>query len=157
MSDNVSCPGERFTLGGLYASGVDSMTLVATGGEFTLDGLYDSGGDSTTLVTGKYTANYFSHKYGVGCVCMLNDWFSSVAMSCPCGGFKPHGLYELGQCGAYNRKYTTKNSCYKFDVWLSWGAERQYQQCLVKLTSLGLYDSGWDSVTAFAKVNCIVC
>ena len=90
----MSCSGVRFTLGGLYASGVDSVTPVATGGVITPDGLYDSGGDMTTPETGRYTANYFSYKYGVGCVSMLNDWFSSVAMSCPCGGFKPHCLYE---------------------------------------------------------------
>ena len=42
MSD-MSCPGERFTPGGLYASG----------------------GDSRTPVTGKYTANYISYKSDV--------------------------------------------------------------------------------------------
>ena len=52
--------------------------MSCSGGKFPPDGLYDSGGDSTTLVTGKYTAKYFIYKSGVGCVCILNDRFSSV-------------------------------------------------------------------------------
>ena len=34
-------------------------------------------------MTGKYTIYYFQYQEDVGCVCMLNDWFSSIFVICP--------------------------------------------------------------------------
>ena len=50
---------------------------VVCGGGFTRDGAYDFVWDSVRLMTGKYTINYFQYQEDVGCVCMLNGWFSS--------------------------------------------------------------------------------
>ena len=52
------------------------MLLSAALHVFTPDSLDDSGWNTVAPVTRKYTANYFSYKSGVGCVRMLNDWFS---------------------------------------------------------------------------------
>ena len=51
-----ACYGDMFTPDSLYASGVHSVTLVASV-EFTPDGLYDSGGVSTTPETGNTQPN----------------------------------------------------------------------------------------------------
>ena len=53
------------------------------GGFFTPDGAYDSVWDSVRPLTGKYTINYFQFQEVVGCVCMLNYWFSSNDDICP--------------------------------------------------------------------------
>ena len=47
------------------------------GGGFTRDGAHDFVWDSVRPMTGKYTVNYFQYQEDVGCVCMLNGWFSS--------------------------------------------------------------------------------
>ena len=47
------------------------------GGVFTPDGAYDSVLNSVRPMTGKYFINYFQYQEVVGCVCMLNTWFSS--------------------------------------------------------------------------------
>ena len=44
---------------------------------FTPGGAYDSVWDSVRPMTGKYTINSFQYQEDVGCVCMLNGWFSS--------------------------------------------------------------------------------
>ena len=48
---------------------------MSCGGGFTADGTYDSVWDSVKLVTGN--SSYFQFQEVVGCVCMLNGWFSS--------------------------------------------------------------------------------
>ena len=53
------------------------------GGSFTPGGAYDSLWDSVMPITGKYTIYYFQYQEDVGCVCMLNDWFSSILEICP--------------------------------------------------------------------------
>ena len=52
------------------------------GGFFTPDGAYDSVWDSVKPLIGKYTINYFQYQEDVGCVCMLNGWFSSNDVTC---------------------------------------------------------------------------
>ena len=47
------------------------------GGGFTPDGAYDSVWDSVRPMTGKFFINYFQYQEVVGCICMLNGWFSS--------------------------------------------------------------------------------
>ena len=58
------------------ADGPDSGPLCAA------DGSYDSVWDSVKPMTGKYF-NYFQYQEFVGCVCMLNFWFSSIDEICP--------------------------------------------------------------------------
>ena len=53
------------------------------GGSFTPDGAYDSVWDSVKPMTGKFFFNYFQYQEFVGCVCMLNFWFSSNDEICP--------------------------------------------------------------------------
>ena len=53
------------------------------GGFFTPDGAYDSVWDSVKPMTGKFFFNYFQYQEFVGCVCMLNLWFSSNDEICP--------------------------------------------------------------------------
>ena len=50
---------------------------------FTPDGAYDSVWDSVKPMTGKYFFNYFQFQEDVGCVGMLNFWFSSIDEICP--------------------------------------------------------------------------
>ena len=52
------------------------------GGFFPPDGAYDSVWDSVKLMTGNYFFNYFQYQEFVGCVCMHNDWFSSIDDIC---------------------------------------------------------------------------
>ena len=47
------------------------------------DGAYNSIWDSVRPMTGKYTTYYFQYQDFVGCVCMLNYWFSSTDEFCP--------------------------------------------------------------------------
>ena len=47
------------------------------GGFFTPGGAYDSVCDMVKPMTGKYFVNYFQYQEFVGCVCMLNSWFSN--------------------------------------------------------------------------------
>ena len=100
----MSCSGEMPTPDGLYASDVDSMTLVASGGKFTPGSLYDSGWNSVTLVTGKYTDGGFSYISGVGCVCMLNDWVQQCGNVLPMRSFHPsrYVRFKFCQYGAYD-------------------------------------------------------
>ena len=54
------------------------------GGWFlTPDGTYDSVWDSVKPLTGNYFINYFQYQEFVGCICMLNYWFSSYDDICP--------------------------------------------------------------------------
>ena len=53
------------------------------GGGFTPDGAYDSVWDSVRPMTGKFFINYFQYQEVVGCVGMLNSWFSSNDDICP--------------------------------------------------------------------------
>ena len=50
---------------------------MSCGGGFTPGGAYDSVWDSVKQMAGKYFINYFQYQEFVGCVCMLNSWFSS--------------------------------------------------------------------------------
>ena len=56
---------------------LNGCTIVAT------DGAYDSVWDSVRPMIGKYIINYFQYQEDVGCVCMLNGWFSSNDDICP--------------------------------------------------------------------------
>ena len=58
------------------------VAMSCGGGSFPPDGTYDSVWDSVRLMTGKYTVNYFQYQEDVGCVCMLNDWFSCYDEIC---------------------------------------------------------------------------
>ena len=53
------------------------------GGFFTSGDAYDSVWDIVKPMTGKYFFNYFQYQEFVGCVCMLNYWFSSNDEICP--------------------------------------------------------------------------
>ena len=53
------------------------VALSCSGGGFLHDGAYDSVWDRVRPMTGKYFINYFQYQEVVGCVCMLNGWFSS--------------------------------------------------------------------------------
>ena len=59
------------------------VAMSCGGGGFTPDGAYDSVWDSVRLMTGKYLINSFQYQEVVGCVCMLNYWFSSTYGICP--------------------------------------------------------------------------
>ena len=59
------------------------VAMPCGGGYFTPDGAYDSVWDIVKKVTGKYFFNYFQYQEFVGCVCMLNYWFSSIDDICP--------------------------------------------------------------------------
>ena len=56
---------------------------MSCGGGFTPGGAYDSVWDSVNPMTGNYFFNYFQYQEFVGCVCMLNFWFSSNDEFCP--------------------------------------------------------------------------
>ena len=56
---------------------------MSCGGGFTPSGAYDSVWDSGKPMTGNYFFNYFQYQDFVGCVCMLNYWFSSNDEICP--------------------------------------------------------------------------
>ena len=56
---------------------------MSCGGGFTPGGAYDSVRDSVKPMTGNYLFNYFQYQDFVGCVCMLNYWFSSNDEICP--------------------------------------------------------------------------
>ena len=55
---------------------------MSCGGGFTPGGAYDSVWDSVKL-TGNTFFKYFLYQEFVGCVCMLNYWFSSKDDICP--------------------------------------------------------------------------
>ena len=59
------------------------VELSCGGGFFTPGGAYDSVWDMVKPMTGKYFVNYFQYQEFVGCVCMLNYWFSSYDEFCP--------------------------------------------------------------------------
>ena len=54
---------------------------MSCGGGFTADGTYDSVWDSVKPVTGN-SSYYFQYQGFVGCICMLNFWFSSFVEFC---------------------------------------------------------------------------
>ena len=49
---------------------------------FTPGAAYDAVWDSVRPMTGKYTISYFQYQEFVGCVCMLNGWFSNIDDIC---------------------------------------------------------------------------
>ena len=51
-------------------------------GFFTPGAAYDAVWDSVRPMTGKFTINYFQYQEFVGCVCMLNGWFSNIDDIC---------------------------------------------------------------------------
>ena len=53
------------------------VAMSCGGGGFPPDGAYDSAWYSVRPMTGKYFINYFQYQEVVGCVCMLNGWFSN--------------------------------------------------------------------------------
>ena len=56
---------------------------MSCGGGFTPGGAYDSVWDSVKPMTGNFFFYYFQYQEFVGCVCMLNYWFSSNDDICP--------------------------------------------------------------------------
>ena len=54
---------------------------MSCGGGFAADGTYDSVWDSVKPVTGN-SSYYFQYQGFVGCICMLNFWFSSFDEFC---------------------------------------------------------------------------
>ena len=58
------------------------VAMSCGGGSFTPDAAYDSVWDSVKPMTGNFF-NYFQYQEFVGCVCMLNFWFSSIDEICP--------------------------------------------------------------------------
>ena len=82
---------------------------------FTPGGAYDSVWDCVRPITGNYLLNYFHYQEVVGCICMLNDWFSSYDEICP------HNFY-------YSR-FKLKGKCRseKLEVYLD-RAHDQYQE-----------------------------
>ena len=77
-SSSTDCPGSA----ALFCGGV-CVAMSCCGGFFNPDGAYDSVWDSVKPMTGKYFFNYFQYQEFVGCVCMLNYWFSSNDDICP--------------------------------------------------------------------------
>ena len=66
------------------------------GGFCSPDGAYDSVWDRVKPMTGKYFFNYFQYQEFVGCVCMLNYWFSSNDTICADNYFFP--VQVEGKC-----------------------------------------------------------
>ena len=59
------------------------VAMSCGGGFFTPDGAYDSALDSVCRLLEIFFFNYFQYQEFVGCVCMLNYWFSSNDEICP--------------------------------------------------------------------------
>ena len=78
-SSSADCPGSAAPM----CCGGVCVAMSCGGGGFTPDGAYDSVWDSARPMTGKYIINYFQYQEDVGCVCMLNGWFSSNDDICP--------------------------------------------------------------------------
>ena len=68
-----SCPDSAAPL----CCGGVCVAMSCGGRGFTRYGAYDFALDSVRAMTGKFTFNYFQYQEDVGCVCMLNGWFSS--------------------------------------------------------------------------------
>ena len=77
-SSSADCPGSAAPL---YCGGV-CVAMSCGGGGFTPDSAYDSVWDSVRPMTGKYIIYYFQYQEDVGCVGMLNGWFSSIDVIC---------------------------------------------------------------------------
>ena len=75
-SSSTDCPGSA----ALFYEGV--CVAMSCGGGFTPDGTYDSVWDIVKPVTGKFFFYYFQYQEVVGCICMLNFWFSSFDEFC---------------------------------------------------------------------------
>ena len=78
-SSSADCPGSAAPL----CCGSVCVAVSCGGGFFTPGGAYDSVWDSVKPMAGKYLINYFQYQEVVGCVCMLNYWFSSNDDICP--------------------------------------------------------------------------
>ena len=75
----LSLPSERGCLDSaapMCCGGV-CVAMSCGGGGFPPDGAYDSIWDSVRPMTGKFAFNSFQYQEFVGCICMLNYWFSS--------------------------------------------------------------------------------
>ena len=59
------------------------VAMSCGGGFFSPGGAYDSIWDSVKPMAGKYLIYYFQYHQFVGCICMLNYWFSSFDEICP--------------------------------------------------------------------------
>ena len=70
-------------VGRLPCYGGVCVAMSSGGGDFTPDGAYDSVWNSVRPMSGKSFINYFQYQEVVGCVCMLNYWFSSNDDICP--------------------------------------------------------------------------
>ena len=55
----------------------ESVCVAMSCGGVTPGGAYDFIWDSVRPITGKFLVNYFQYQEFVGCICMLNYWFSS--------------------------------------------------------------------------------
>ena len=62
---------------------------MSCGAGFTPGGAYNSVWDSVMPMTGNYFFNYFQYEEVVGCVCMLNGWFSNNDDFCADNYFFP--------------------------------------------------------------------
>ena len=58
------------------------VAMSCGGGSFSPDGAYYSAWYSVRPMTGKFFFNYFQYQEFVGCVCMLNFWFSRYDTIC---------------------------------------------------------------------------
>ena len=75
--DSVLFVGRRPFLRAPMCCGSVCVAMSYGGGFFSPGGAYDSVWDSVKPIAGKYLINYFQHHEDVGCVCMLNGWFSN--------------------------------------------------------------------------------
>ena len=78
-SSSADCPGSAAP----FCCGSVCVAMSCGGGSALLVVLYDSVWDSVKPMAGKYFINYFQFQEVVGCVCMLNYWFSSSDGICP--------------------------------------------------------------------------
>ena len=65
------------------------VAMSCGGGFCSPDGAYDSVWDRVMPITGKYFFIHFQYQEFVGCVCMLNYWFSSNDTICADNYFFP--------------------------------------------------------------------
>ena len=75
--DSVLFVGRRPFLRGPNVLRECCVAMSHGGGFFSPGGAYDSVWDSVKPIAGKYLIYYFQHHEDVGCVCMLNGWFSN--------------------------------------------------------------------------------
>ena len=73
------------------------VAMSCGGGFCSPDGAYDSVWDMVMPMTGKFFVFYFQYHEVVGCVCMLNYWFSSNVSICVDNYFFPVQVEGMGR------------------------------------------------------------